>query len=545
MDMLFAFVVAMTVTMALIPLLMRFAHRAQILDRPGARKVHTAPIPRVGGIAMAAGVLLALLLWGHFDRALQAFCGGVLVLLVFGVWDDRSGLGPGIKLIGQMLAALIAMAWGGISIASITLSDRLMLPGWLAAPLTFLFLIGSTNAINLSDGLDGLAGGMALLCLGALALLALTVGNPFVGLVALVIAGAILGFLRFNTHPARVFMGDCGSQILGFSVALLSVALTQDPDVPLSSALPLLLLGIPITDTLMVMTERILAGRSPFKADRNHIHHRLLALGLDHHEAVMVIYVLQAMLFIAAWSLRYQPDVVHILTFASFAACLVAFLRIAAARGWRWRPQRSGADEPASAGGSLAGLPPMRWLSSGSTWAIGAAMLAYGLSVLAFDPPSAGDARLLAAFVAAALGISLAMHWRRSIPNWIDKGALYLTAVLAVYLDDFGGPHSRGLHWFEWVLFPLLALAVVIRLRQPHQRWLSINPLDLLVIFLAIAVPNLPGSVASPRALGAIVAKVVLLLYGMELLSNALDARWRWLSAGGVLFLLLCIASSA
>src|SRR5262245_22323853 len=246
------FLLSMSVTMALIPPLMQVAARYRFLDAPDQRKVHTTPVPRVGGIAMAAGTLHAL------------------------------------------------------------------------------------------------AGGTALLSLSALALLAFTSGTPFVGAVAVVIVGAILGFLRFNTHPARVFMGDGGSQILGFSAAVLAVVLTQDETTPLSSALPLLLLGIPIIDTLMVMTQRLLEGRSPFQADRNHIHHRLLALGFDHHEAVVAIYVLQGTLFVVAWFLRYESDPTIIVVFTAVALATIGVLQVAARTGWRWRAHEHGLEGASS-----------------------------------------------------------------------------------------------------------------------------------------------------------------------------------------------------
>ena len=541
MEMLFGFVLSMSVTMALIPPLMKVAHRAQILDHPGLRKVHNLPTPRVGGIAMAAGVLLALILWGHFDRLLQAYCAGVLILLVFGVWDDRVGLGAAPKLLGQALAVVTAMAWGGVSVASITLSDRVALPEWAAAPLSFFFLIGVTNAINLSDGLDGLAGGMAFLCTAALALLSLTVGNTFVALVALVIAGAILGFLRFNTHPARVFMGDSGSQVLGFSVAVLSVALTQDPRAPLSSALPLLLLGMPIIDTLTVMIRRVLAGRSPFDADRNHIHHRLLGLGLHHHEAVMLIYGLQAGLFVLAWMLRYEPDLINLLVFAGVFAAILLVLQVAA----RYRPEASG-PRAESAGGGLGGR--IDWLQDASRlprWSgrvIVAALAVYCGTVLGLAPSPDDEIGLFALVIAAALGATLIFRWRQPAAGWVDKGALYIGAVLAIYLDQCGEPHTPLLHYIQWILFPLLAVAVAIRVQWPRDRGFRINPLDLLVIFMAIAIPNLPGSVATPRALGAVVGKLFLLLYGIESLDLAASPRWRLFSLSVLVFLLLCAA---
>jgi UDP-GlcNAc:undecaprenyl-phosphate GlcNAc-1-phosphate transferase len=543
MELMLGFVVAMSVTMVLIPPLMRLAGRVGVLDQPGARRIHVNPTPRVGGIAMAAGVLLALALWGHFDRAMQAYFAGLSVLAVFGVWDDRAELGAGAKFLGQAIAVLLAMLWGGVRVVAITGAERLPLPEWVSAPLSFLFLIGATNAVNLADGLDGLAGGMSLLCLAALALLALTVGNPFVGMVALVIAGATLGFLRYNTHPARVFMGDCGSQILGYSAAVLSVSLTQDPQAPLSAALPLLLLGVPVIDTLVVMTQRMLAGASPFRADRNHVHHRLLALGFDHHEAVMVLYGLQGCLFVAAWFMRYQSDLVILLLFLVFGTAMIGTLSLAAARGWRWRRPQSGELPPSALSRQLAWLRQPQRLPRWSAIATAAAVLGYAAVVL-LRLPASSELRPLLAAVAAVLGLNLALRWRSDAPNWIDRGGLYLGAVLGVYIEVHSVRIDFSLHEIKAVLVGVLALAVAARMWAARDRQFRINPLDLLVIFAALAVPNLPGSVATPQGMGSSIAKLVLLLYGLESLAAGAGARWRWFSLASLLFLLLCLAGS-
>ena len=315
MDLLLAFVIAMVVTMALIPPLVRVAARLQVLDDPASRKVHTQPIPRVGGIAMVVGSLLPLCLWLPMDRTLVAYLLAVIVLLVFGAWDDRVTLSPRTKFVGQLIAVLIVMLVGHVSIDTMMLGERVALPDWLGFGLTLLFLLGITNAINLSDGLDGLAGGTTLLCCAALALLGQSWDVRFVETVGVVLMGAILGFLRFNTYPARIFMGDAGSQFLGFSVGVLSILLTKQTATPLSTALPLLLIGLPVLDTLIVIVLRLHAGRSPFAADRQHFHHRLLALGLDHHEAVIVIYAVQCLLLLLAWQLRFENDVLIVATF--------------------------------------------------------------------------------------------------------------------------------------------------------------------------------------------------------------------------------------
>src|SRR5450631_4441177 len=337
MDLLLAFIIAMVVTMALIPPLARAAGRLHVLDNPECRKVHSQPIPRVGGIAMVAGTVLPLCLWLPMDRTVLAYLLAVTVLLVFGVWDDRVNLGALTKFSGQLIAVIIVILVGHVSIDSMMLGERVPLPHWLGFGLTTLFLLGITNAINLSDGLDGLAGGTTLLCCAALALLGANWDVRFVETVGIVLMGATLGFLRFNTHPARIFMGDAGSQFLGFSVGVLSILLTKQAATPLSTALPLLLVGLPVLDTLTVMVLRLHAGRSPFTADRKHFHHRLLALGLDHHEAVMVIYAVQCVLLLLAWQLRYESDLLIIATFVGFALLLTAGFLLLERTGWRWR----------------------------------------------------------------------------------------------------------------------------------------------------------------------------------------------------------------
>ncbi len=284
-------------------------------------------------------------LWLPMDRLLAAYLSAALLMIVFGVWDDRVSLSPAAKFGGQLLSVLIIVLVGGVSIASVTLTERIALPSYIAMPLSILFLLGATNAINLSDGLDGLAGGTTLLACCALAALGLTLGVPFVVTVALVVVGSILGFLRFNTYPARIFMGDGGSQFLGFTVGVLAIVLTQTEGVPLSAALPILLLGLPILDTLTVMLLRMFRGQSPFKADRTHIHHKLLALGFDHHEAVIVIYFAQACLFLAAWFLRFESDLLILGVFGLFAAVFLGALLAAERTGWRVRA-RSKAHEP-------------------------------------------------------------------------------------------------------------------------------------------------------------------------------------------------------
>lgn len=534
MQALFGFFLAMSITVVLIPPLMRWAAPLGIVDLPESRKVHSSPVPRVGGIAMAAGLLIWLVFWGGSTRAMQALLACIVVLLVFGVWDDRKTLSAGPKFLGQAIAALIAIVWGHVCIDTLTLSERMALPIWLSLPLTFFFLMGGTNAFNLADGLDGLAGGMAMVCLCGTALLAFTIGNTVVGSTAVVMVGAVIGFLRFNTHPARVFMGDGGSQMLGFCAAVLAILLTQDQQIPLSTALPLLLLGLPIIDTLMVMTERALEGVSPFKADRRHIHHRLLALGFEHWEAVSLLYLFQGALFVAAWFLRYDSDTEVGLVFVLFAVLVVLPIRLA--QRWGWHLRRANGDWAVDT--MVTKRAPNALPRSAANALLVVALAAYAVWVLFRGAAPSRDLQLLALALGTVLIGSLMLRWRRPDAGWAEKVALYSTAALALFLSKQAFPDALHPPLMECVLFPLVALAVVICIRTSRERPFRITPLDILVLLVVATVPNLPDSVASTRSLGLAVAELVLLFYALEALSFSAGVRWRWITASTVAFLI-------
>jgi len=527
------FVLAMSITMVLIPLLARWAEPLQIIDMPEARKVHSAPVPRVGGIAMVLGVLVALLVGGVGAWPMQSLMIAIAILLCFGVWDDRRSLAAAPKFAGQAIAALVLMLGGGLSIATVTLADRMALPAWLAWPLTFLFLLGGTNAFNLADGLDGLAGGMAMLCLCGTALLAFTAGNGAVGAAAVIMVGALVGFLRFNTHPARVFMGDGGSQVLGLFVAVLAIMLTQDRQIPFSTALPLLLLGVPIIDTLMVMTERLLHGHSPFKADRGHVHHRLLALGFQHWEAVSILYLAQACFLVTAWYLRYASDLTVGLAFVLFSLLIILPIRLAQHLGLHWRAPESGARALPRGAAEPQRLP----LRTAAGAVLAVALGIQALSVLLFGAQPSQDVRLLALGLGALLTASLLLRWRSAAASWLDKGALYSCAALAIFLGKMVGHRTLCPPLLEYMLFPVLALALAVWMRTTRDRAFRLTPLDILVLVIVFTIPNLPGSIASARSLGVAVAELVLLFYGLEALCFASGRHWRWLSGAAAAFL--------
>jgi len=521
------FLLAMVVTIAWLPVLARVATRWGIVDKPGTRKVHAIPIPRIGGLAMIVGVLVAAIIVIPLDPNVQYFLIAAGVLAAFGAADDRFDLDYRIKLAGQLLAILIVVVAGDAQIHSITLDERVPLPQWVSIPLTVLFLVGITNAINLADGLDGLAGGTTFLCLGALAMLSHSSGQFVTAALSLAFAGAILGFLRFNTFPASVFMGDAGSQLLGFAVGVLSLRATQSGTSALSAATPILLLALPILDTLSVMVQRVSEGRSPFSPDKNHIHHKLLALGFGHHEAVMVIYLVQADLFLLAYWMRYESDLAILGVVVVFFAVSLTIFHRAARSGWHLRGPPDARQERPLARFVSKMLEPQnlpRW----SYLAVALAVGVYAALILIDTASLSGDVQLLLLALLGVTGILLATLRAKPL-NIIEKAAFYITATVLVYLDGAVLPEHRVFGSLGWAAIGVAAVGTVTRLRLSPDRRFVLTPLDLIILFVALVVPSLPGTFAMPDGGAAGIAKLVTLFYAIEVLISRVELGVVWL----------------
>ncbi len=521
------FLMAMVVTMAWMPVFARVAHHWGVVDRPGARKVHAAPIPRIGGIAMVIGVMVAALIVIPLEPRDSCFLLAAAVLACFGVLDDRFDLDYRVKLIGQLLAVLIVAIAGGTQIQSITLDERIWLPQWVSLPLTVVFLVGITNAINLADGLDGLAGGTTFLCLGAVAMLAHSSGQLVSAALAMAFAGAVLGFLRFNTFPATVFMGDAGSQVLGFAVGVLSLRATQSSDSAVSAALPVLLLALPILDTLSVMVQRVSEGRSPFSADKNHIHHKLLQFGFDHHEAVMVIYAIQADLFLMAYWLRFESDLTIISVVTIFFIASLVILQTATRRGWRFRQgSAAGSDSPLSR--FLAKMRQPEYLPRWSYGAVAVSVGVYASLILARAASFGGDIQILLLALLAVTVILLAVLRAKPL-NIIEKATLYVTTAVLVYLDSAVLPEHHMFAALGWAAVLVAGGGTAMRLRLSPDRRFVLTPLDLIVLFVALVVPSLQSSLALPHGSAAGIAKLVILFYALEVLLSRVSLGVVWL----------------
>lgn len=317
---LYIFVIALFTAMIMVPYLQRWALETGAVDIPDERKVHKRAIPRIGGVAICMAWLFSLLVYVDMSREVRGILAGSLIIFFTGFIDDLYGLSPKKKFIGQIIASITTITVGHITIHS--LGDLfgfgpLLVPDLLTVPFTILAVVGIVNAFNLMDGLDGLAGGISIIALTALLILGYLTGNYLLISLCAALLGGVLGFLKYNTYPARIFMGDTGSLLVGFVIAFLSILLTQSSGARIQPLIPVLILGLPIADTIRVMGNRMLKKKSPFSPDKTHVHHHILDLGLDHRRTVVSIYGISLLLAGFAIICRDWSGPALLLTFAA------------------------------------------------------------------------------------------------------------------------------------------------------------------------------------------------------------------------------------
>lgn len=521
MNYFFVLLLSTLTTLGLTPLMIRLAARLKLIDRPGGRKIHPAPVPRVGGLAMVLGIIPALFLYGGFDQLTAFLLAGAAVLVAFALADDTVGLGYKTKFLGQGLAALIVTMLAKLCAFSLLFPpNTINLPAWLSLPFTLLVILSVTNAINLADGLDGMAGGIMLQVFLCISLIAYGSGNTYITLLAVAVVGALFAFLRFNTHPAVIFMGDTGSQLLGFLGIVLTLGLLQNNSY-LSPLLPLLLFGLPVLDTAVVMVERIRRGLSPFRADNNHLHHKLIRLGLSHSGAVLAVYIIQAFFVISAFSLRFSPPLTVLVFFMAGVLFILLPIYVCHECHFRIRSNVSTIMPNKSNGRPL----------SNSTFfllRLGQKTLEYGLPAIL----------LISAFLPARISPLLATS------SWLLLGG----ALLAVYLGDHWPPglirittflfmplifiycHAGMRSWadntiFAWysTLYILtgFAAALVHKLTRREQGF-HFTPTDFLIFFLFLTVLNWSDPAIKDLDLDVWLTLLIVFFFSIEVLIGEL-----------------------
>lgn len=289
------------------PVVKKLAFKIKAVDVPkDNRRMHKKPIPRLGGLAIIFGFMVSILCFGEMTKSLASILIGAMIIAVMGIVDDVKALDAKPKFLIQIIAALIVVLWGEVRIEVFTNpiiwsgAPYLVFPVWLSVILSVLWIVFITNAVNFIDGLDGLAAGVSAIMTVSLVFISARLGEYSEAVIGTALMGACFGFLPYNFNPAKIFMGDTGSTFLGFILATLSIQGVFKSYAVISFAVPLLILGLPLFDAVFAMIRRIIKGQSPMKADRGHLHHRLIDMGFSQKQTVFILYAISGVLGITA-----------------------------------------------------------------------------------------------------------------------------------------------------------------------------------------------------------------------------------------------------
>ena len=313
------------------PIIESFAYKVGAIDVPkDARRVHTHPIPRLGGLAIFIAFILSVVLFADVNKQIQGVLFGAVIIVILGAIDDIVALPAWFKLIFQIVAAVIPVL-SGVLVTIVTnfnpFSDVPFLQlGWLSYPVTILWIVLITNSVNLIDGLDGLAVGVSAIGSLTMFVIALVMGQNNIAVILAALVGACIGFMPYNLNPAKIFMGDTGALLLGYILATVSVMGFFKFYAIISFAVPLLALGFPIFDTIFSIIRRLLKKQNPMTADRGHFHHRLIDMGLSQKQAVAILYSISAILGLAAVVITTSGEMKAIILV--FALCLAVAIGI-------------------------------------------------------------------------------------------------------------------------------------------------------------------------------------------------------------------------
>ena len=301
------FFLALVVAWAVTPVAGELARRLGAMDEPEARKIHAVPTPRMGGVAIFFGIIIPSLLLLTNEGALRGVLVGASLITLVGVLDDVRGLRPLLKLGLQVGVAVILVLYG-VRVETLTIPGvGILVLGWVGIPFTILWVVTLMNIVNFIDGMDGLAAGVCAISSVTFAIIAVSLGRYDMGILAAVVAGSTLGFLRHNFHPATIFMGDSGSLLLGFLLAAITLQGFLKGVATVALVIPLLVLGIPIFDTGFAILRRVKNRRPIYLADRGHLHHRFANLGYSQRQTVAVIYAWSGLMSVVALAMRFAP----------------------------------------------------------------------------------------------------------------------------------------------------------------------------------------------------------------------------------------------
>lgn len=520
MNFFFIILVSIAVSILVIRIMTRYAPRLGLIDMPDERKVHSVPISCVGGIGIVLGALVPIIIWLPMSDGIVSYLLGSLVLFVLGVIDDAVELGHYKKFAGQVIAVLIVIFYGDVYVTRLPFFSGEIDP-LFGIPFTLFAMIGVINAINHSDGLDGLAGGESLLSLLVIAYLAFVVKGYELVIVAVACIGGIIGFLRINTHPAQVFMGDSGSQFLGFTLGFLIISLVTDVHTALSPALPLLLFGLPVIDIVAVLIKRACGGMNWFRATRNHIHHRLLDLNFDHFESVITIYSIQALFVVSALLLRYQSD--ELITALYFTTCAVIFLLLRLGERTGWQKHRG---HPVSGlTRFIVSVKEHRLFTLLPLSFVAAAIPLYFVAGSVWIDSVPRDFAVVSGVL--FIIVTLEILFGKNASSMIMRGIAYTVSIFMVYLLAHGTLSSDNVTGIIYIIFfTCLAIAVAMVIHYESTIPFKTTTMDYLVIFVILLISLMPKALLIEHNLSVMVVQSVIILYGSEVLINRYTARF-------------------
>ena len=323
------FSIAFAISLAATPFVKNLAYKIGAVDVPdGERRVHKKPIPRLGGLAIFYGFLIAVMCFAKFDQQLKGIIIGSLIIVGVSIIDDVKQLRALIKLVAQIIAALVAVVHNvrisAISVPGFISETGILELGMLSIPVTVVWIIAVTNAVNLIDGLDGLAVGVSSIASFSLFFIAILGGEEDVAIIAAALAGGCLGFMPYNFNPAKIFMGDTGSQFLGYMLSVICIQGLFKGYAVISFIVPFLIMALPLFDTCFAIIRRAINHKPIMGADRGHLHHRLLDSGFSQKETVAILYVITTILGLSA---------VLVIERGSYVAALLLTVAVACAFG--------------------------------------------------------------------------------------------------------------------------------------------------------------------------------------------------------------------
>ncbi len=511
-------IIAIPISMAIIPFLAKHANIIGMLDEPDPRKIHVQPIPRVGGPGIVIGSLIPISIWLNWDVLITSYLAGSMILLTFGVWDDIKQLGHYVKFIGQFSAVLVVVYYGGLYVTHIPYIGEIN--ETMGKLFSVVAIVGVINALNHSDGLDGLAGGESLMSFIAIAYLSYMSNDMTIFLISLSTIGGIFGFLRFNSHPAHVFMGDGGSQFLGFTLAFLVIHLTQISNITYSPSIVLLLIGLPVVDILAVLFLRVKGGMNWFRATKNHVHHRLLEIGFYHYESVIIIYSIQAILVISAVLFPYISDGLLISLYVAVSILLFGFLSIA---------EKNNIKVHTAGDKDSINYNSKNICNGDFTLKLVKPFIYILLSLFVlYSSKNATEVNYDLKLLATILFLLLVTRLIFGYKVWFIylRLLIYNSIVLFAYIFNFKLSISPSDSIFIYIFYIILSTSIMLVVRYSKQSQFELNPLDYLFLLLVVILIFVAKLGFQDTTLVSLVIQLVILFYASEIIIKNMGNRF-------------------